>query len=239
VVSEKLKDDLAQEGVSHDKILVAYNAVGPQEFRNNLAARQEHRAELGIGTNEVLIGYLGSYAFYHDMIRLVLVADILKYHKELSIKILMVGTGKQYEETRRLAERQNLLNTMIIMKPWVPKEMVPRILSALDVAVLPGCTGGIICPIKVQEYMAMGLATVIPDYSCNREVITERQTGMLFEPKNEQSLADKLLLLLKDGKLRAVLGKNAREEVFRHFTWERTWGKALQEIMRRINSKAR
>jgi glycosyltransferase involved in cell wall biosynthesis len=233
VVSKKLREDLAQEGMNRDKILVTYNAVDPQVFQSNLADRQEYRAELGIGADEVLIGYLGSYAFYHDMIRLVLAADILRGCKKPPIKILMVGTGEQYGETLQLAEKQNLLNSTVIMKPWVPKETVPKILPSLDIAVLPGCTD-IICPIKVQEYMASELAVVVPDYLCNREVVTEGQTGVFFEPKNEKSLADKLLLLARDSRMRATLGKNAREEALRRFTWEQTWGKALQEIMRRI-----
>jgi glycosyltransferase involved in cell wall biosynthesis len=233
VVSEKLREDLAQEGVEKNKILVAYNAVNPEEFRANRAERQRYRSQLGIEDSEVLVGYLGSYAFYHDMIRLVLAADILRKRKEAEIKILMVGVGEQYKKTLRLAKQRNLLGSMIMMKPWVPAEMVPEVLSALDIAVLPGCTD-IICPIKVQEYMATELAVVVPDYLCNREVVTDGQTGVLFEPKNEKSLADKLLLLAKDSKTRAALGKQARQEVLRRFTWEKTWGKTLQEIMRRI-----
>ena len=237
VESDKVKEDLAQEGVDISKILVAHNAVSPEEFQIDTAGRQEYRRRLGIREDEVLIGYLGSYAFYHDMVRLVLAAEILRKQGKACIKILMVGTGKEYEETHRLAEKRNLLGSTVIMEPWVPAETVPKVLSALDVAVLPGSTD-IICPIKIQEYMAMELATVVPDYPCNREVITEGQTGLLFEPKNEQSLAGKLSLLAKDTKTRVTLGKNARQEVLRRFTWEKTWGKALQEIMHRINSSA-
>jgi len=96
--------------------------------------------------------------------------------------------------------------------------------------VLPGSIE-LICPIKVQEYMAMELATVVPDYPCNREVIREGQTGMFFEPGNEESLADKLSMLARDNTLRATLGKQARQEVLRRFTWKKTWGKALSEII--------
>ncbi len=235
--SNKIREDLAREGVEKDKIIVAHNAVNPEEFQVDHAGRQEYRSRLRIREGEVLIGYLGSYAFYHDMKRLVLAAEILRQRKISTVKILMVGTGKQYPETLKLSQKLGLLNEMIIMKPRVEPDVVPQILSALDVAVLPGCTD-IICPIKVQEYMAMELATVVPDYPCNREVITEGQTGLLFEPKNEQSLADKLSLLAKDTKTRADLGREARQEVLRRFTWEKTWGKALQEIMHRINSSA-
>jgi glycosyltransferase involved in cell wall biosynthesis len=236
VESEKLKDDLGREGVDTRKILVAHNAVNPEEFRTDLKQRQEYRRELGIADGEVLVGYLGSYAFYHDMIRLVLAADILKNKKEIPIKVLMVGQGKQYPEARELAEKRNLLDTRVIMKPWVPSATVPKVLSALDIAVLPGCLD-IICPIKVQEYMAQELPSVIPDYPCNREVITDGQTGMLFDPKDEKSLADKLIQLAENRELRIAIGKQAREEVIRRFTWEKTWGKALKEILHRSGLK--
>jgi len=238
VVSNKIKETLVQEGINRDKILVAFNAVNPEEFQVDHTKRREYRYKLGIKENEILVGYLGSYAFYHDTARLVLAADILRKRQEAAVKILMVGTGKEYKDTRRLVEERGLLGSMIMMEPWVPKEAVPKVLSGMDIAVLPGSTD-IICPIKVQEYMALELATVVPDYSCNREVVTDGQTGMFFEPKGEESLAAKLLLLARDHGLRASLGRNAREEVLRRFTWEQTWGKALTEVMRRINSKAR
>lgn len=233
VESEKLRDDLAAEGVDRDKILVAHNAVKPDEFTRNVSAGSEYRTKLGIQADEMLVGYLGSYAFYHDMKRIILAADILRKRKIENIKILLVGTGKQYEETRQLAERLNLLGSTVLMEPWVESDEVPKILSAVDVAVLPGCTD-IICPIKVQEYMAMELPTLVPGYDCNREVVTDGKTGILFDPQNEKSLADKLQILAEDSELRKTLSHNARQEVIERFTWEKTWGKALQDIMRQI-----
>jgi len=235
VESNKIKEDLTAEGINADKILVAHNAANPQEFCVDSNARQEYRCKLGIKEDEVLIGYVGGYSWYHDMIRLVLAAEILRKQKQSSIKILMVGTGKDYDKVLELAKELNLFGSMIIMEPWVPAGTVPKVLSALDIAVLPGSTD-IICPIKVQEYMAMELPAVVPDYDCNREVITDGQTGMLFEPRNEQALAEVLLKLAEDKELRAEIGKQARQEVLNRFTWEKTWGKTLQEIMHRVNA---
>ncbi|RKY10269.1 MAG: hypothetical protein DRP66_00170 [Planctomycetota bacterium] len=230
VVSEKLKSNLTTQGVQKDKILVVQNAVNPSQFRVDADAGKNYRKELNLSDEVVLIGYLGSYAFYHDMKRLILAANILRRRNVSSFKILMVGTGKQYPETVELAEKFGLLDKMIMMKPWVKPEIVPQILSALDVAVLPGCTN-IICPIKVQEYMSLELPSVIPDYSPNRDVINDGLTGMLFTPGNEQSLADKLEVLIKDQNLRVRMGRQARSEVIKRFSWEKTWGKALNEIM--------
>ncbi|NJL59069.1 MAG: glycosyltransferase family 4 protein [Desulfobacteraceae bacterium] len=233
VESDVLKHALAEEGVNQHKIITAHNAVDSDQFVPDEYRRMRTRKSLGIGDDEILIGYLGSYAFYHDTVRLVLAANILNSYPMKNVRILMVGAGQEYPKTRCLAEKLGVLNSVLMMKPGVPSGEVPGILSALDIAVLPGSTD-IICPIKIQEYMASELPTVATDYACNREVITNGETGLLFEPKNENSLADKLFLLAKDSKLRKLLGRNARQEVVRRFTWKNTWGNALQEIIRSL-----
>jgi FkbM family methyltransferase len=233
VVSDYLRQQLAAEGIDRGKIVVAYNAVDPEEFRRKAAARGETRRCLGIDEDEFLAGYLGSYAFYHDSKRLVLAADILRKQGSHKLKILMVGDGLQYPECHKLARRLGLSDSLVIMKPRVPVKEVPGILAALDAAILPGSTD-IICPIKVQEYMAAELPTVLPDYPANREVITHGETGLLFTPQDERSLAESLLALAHDPAAAARLGQNARREVQQRFTWEKTWGAALQKILQRI-----
>lgn len=142
----------------------------------------------------------------------------------------MVGQGQEYPKARRIALQRGLLDTILIMKPIVPADKVPSILAALDIAVLPGSTD-IICPIKIQEYMASELPTLAPDYSCNREVVDDGKNGMLFTPKNERALAEKISILANDDELRSRLGKEARQEVQRRFTWGKTWGAALECIL--------
>ena len=230
IESEKLRDDLASTGVDRDKIRVAYNAVYPDEFQLDEKARHAYRSEIGILDNEILIGYLGSYAFYHDSERLILAADILKRQGNNNIKMLMVGVGKDYKKCHQMADERGLLNSMIIMKPQVPKEEVPRVLAAIDIAVLPGSTD-IICPIKVQEYMAMELPSVVPDYPANREVVKDGVNGVLFKPKSQKTLADKLLHLAQNAEIRRSIGENARKEIVEKYTWNKTWGRVLQEIV--------
>jgi glycosyltransferase involved in cell wall biosynthesis len=154
--------------------------------------------------------------------------------KGSKLRILMLGDGQEYIECRSLAERLGLLEAgVLLMKPRIPKQEVPGVLAAMDIAVLPGSTD-IICPIKIQEYMAAELPSVLPDYPANREVIVQGETGMLFRPKDEQSLADALLALAKDAALRQRMGVAARAEVMAKYTWEHTWGAAMDEILRRV-----
>jgi len=163
VESGVLKEVLVREGVQPEKILVAHNAVDVAEFSKSEAERNRVRKMLGIGKDVVLVGYLGSYAFYH-------------------------------------------------------------------IAVLPGSTD-IICPIKVQEYMASLLPTVAPNYACNREVLEDGVTGVLFSPKNAEDLAEKILLLAKNESLRKQMGYQARKDAAERFSWRATWGAALDRIL--------
>jgi len=232
VESETLRNNLAREGVDAGKVLVAHNAVNVNEFRRDDKAGATIRGEMGVGEDEILAGYLGSYAFYHDARRLVLAADILRKEGMQKIKILMIGRGEEFPESQRLAEELGLLDANLIIRPTVPLQQVAGILSALDIAVLPGSTD-IICPIKIQEYMASELATVAPDYESNREVIDDGKTGILFAPKNERALAKAISSLAKNREMRLKLGQRARQEVKHRFTWEKTWGAVLDDIILR------
>jgi glycosyltransferase involved in cell wall biosynthesis len=145
----------------------------------------------------------------------------------------MVGNGELYPECLAEAQQRGLIGGILTMRPGVPGREVPATLSALDIAVLPGSTD-IICPIKIQEYMAAGLPTIAPDYLCNREVITHGKTGMLFTPGDEVALAKAILELSRGRELRQHMSRVARAEVASRFTWERTWGKTLRQIFDRI-----
>lgn len=231
VESGVLRTGLAGQGVDVRKVIIAHNAVEPREFVRELAHRTRVRTELGVSDDTMLVGYLGSYAFYHDAARLVLAADLCRKKKaKANLKFLMVGAGKEYSQTHELAVKLGLLDELVVMRPGVPNKEVPGILAALDIAVLPGSTD-IICPVKVQEYMACELPVVLPDYSCNREVVRDRETGFFFEPKNATSLAEMISLLAANSGLRRSVGERARAEVLRRFTWEATWGAALSAAL--------
>jgi len=230
VESGVLRDQLAAQGIAKAPIIVAHNGVDPDEFRKSEQDREAVRQSLRLGPKAVLVGYLGSYASYHDAIRLVLAAGILQSRGINGLRFLMVGDGKDQGIVRRAAEDRGLLGSLLVMRPPVPERQVPSILSALDVAVLPGTTD-IICPIKIPEYMAAELPVVLPDYACNREVITDGESGLLCAPKDANSLACKLELLARNPALRITLGREARRQVLRRFTWEQTWGAALSSVL--------
>lgn len=234
VESKVLKDDLVNQGIPIDKIFVTYNAVNPSEFNKDKVVKTKVRKELGVKESDILVGYVGSYAFYHDSIRMVKAAKILKDKGVVDIKWLLIGDGKDKVECENYAKDNDLLGKTVIMLPFQSKEKIPRYLSAMDVTILPGSTD-IICPIKVMEYMAAESVVLVPDYDCNREII-DGTNGLLFEPGNEDSIVSELLKISENTEKCKELGRNARETVVEKLTWDKTYGSVLQEIIKRINN---
>lgn len=229
VESEVLRGQLANQGVEKSKIIVAHNACDADQFCRDLDKGQAWRDENGIDSDTILISYLGSYAFYHNPMLLVeAVSKLVGAHPELNFKCVMVGNGMHYQECRTLAAKNDSLTSVLTFIQPVPADMVPNILSATDIAVLPGSTD-IIAPIKILEYMASGAATVVPDYACNRELISDTKSGLLFTPDDSFDLKFKLKGLIEDAVYRESLGKAGVETVAARFSWSETWGAALNK----------
>jgi len=83
------------------------------------------------------------------------------------------------------------------------------------------------------------LPSVVPDYACNREVLRDGETGLFFKPKDASALAEQIIHLAESCELRKEMGRLAREDVVRRFSWEATWGTALEQILSRDRSSSR
>ena len=233
IESAVLKRQLAASSLNENKIQIALNAVEKSEFSGKASADAENiKQTLHISSNKIVIGYMGSYAFYHDVERLVLAAKMLE-KENLPVKFLLVGVGKHYEECLALAKSLNLESEYFSFHEPVSSSQVPSYLNVFDIAVLPGSTD-IICPIKIQEYMAAGLPVVLPDYECNREVISEGIEGRFFKPFSEDSLAEVLRYLIENSSARQKMGVAGAALSGENFSWEATWGKALNTVIGKL-----
>jgi glycosyltransferase involved in cell wall biosynthesis len=95
---------------------------------------------------------------------------------------------------------------------------VPRYLSTLDVAVVPARAGGAFhySPLKLTEYLAMGIASVAPQLG---EIARDHRHDddlLLYEPGNTNELASAIERLLRNDALRARIGDRARTVQLEH-----------------------
>ena len=178
---------------------------------------------------------MGSYAWYHDTPRLIEAAAKLQSRFVERVRIVLVGAGRDRPACETLVQQHGLAESVIFHDPVSP-DAVPKLLSGLDIAVLPGSTD-IICPIKIQEYMAAGLPSVAPNYDCNREVLEDGRFGLLFRPGDASDLAEKLARLVDDHAMRRRMGDAARQAAVERFSWPATWGAAMLTVLDQQRAK--
>ena len=111
----------------------------------------------------------------------------------------------------------------------LPIDAVPDHLSALDMAVIPKAAPHA-SPMKLIEYMAMGLPIVSPDLPSIREALVDGTMGRIFPAGEMRLMRESILALLGDREAAAEAGRKAREYVLTHLTWDRHAREVLQAL---------
>jgi glycosyltransferase involved in cell wall biosynthesis len=84
--------------------------------------------------------------------------------------------------------------------------------------------------------MAAGKAVVASNVSGIPDVLIHGKTGYLFESENAETLADKIITLLKDDKLRNTIEK-AAEEKAKEYDWRKIVKKTVRIYKEIISEK--
>ncbi|MFP8882258.1 MAG: glycosyltransferase [Myxococcota bacterium] len=230
VVSEAWKRDIAAEyGVPMERIIVSHNAVYPEQFVRDPEAGKRIREKMKIPANAFVVGFVGSYAWFHQVHMIAEAAARLRERGIGPVYWLAVGEGPNRQKLDAISTQLGV-DDLVIRQGRVPHDEVSHWLSAMDAAVMMSIGGEIIVPVKVPEYMAAALAPIVAETPASREVVDDGRTGLLFRPDDSASMADAVARLVASPGLAGELGRAACEEAKARFTWKRTWGKALLDI---------
>jgi glycosyltransferase involved in cell wall biosynthesis len=131
----------------------------------------------------------------------------------------IVGDGPEREALEHAAADSDEHGVTVELHGALPPGEIPRILAGTDILVLASRSEG--RPNVLLEAMAAGLPVVASDIEGVRELVTDSETGLLFESGNADQLATQLARLRDDPELRARLGAAAREFIIRNgLTWQ-------------------
>jgi len=225
VVSKPMKEELIKRNIPESKILVNYNGVDTEEFNPNIDSseiRKRYNLE-----DKIVIGAVSTFGAWHGMpILAKAIKSIINKIQDTRYKIhfLFIGDGVQRPECERII-KENGMENYATFTGIVPYQEVPQYLATCDILVSPHVpnpdgTPFFGSPTKLFEYMAMGKGIVASDLDQIGEVLKDRQTALLVSPGNIDSLFYGIIELIKDGDLRNTLGRNAREEVVKKYTWQ-------------------
>jgi len=234
VVSHYLKEQMVAAGHPAERVLVLPNAVDPDRFDPVRADGAEIRARYGLEGKPV-IGFVGSFTKWHgiDMLLRACAAVAAEFPE---LRVLLVGDGAQRDESEALAKELGI-GDRVVFPGRVPHAAIPDYMGAMDIGVMPNSNvyGS---PMKVFEYMAMGMPAVAPRFGPLEEAINDGETGLIFEPGSLESLTACLRALVAEPERRARLGRAARVKVLNQHLWEHN-ARAITELADRFRPAPR
>lgn len=190
-LSEDWKEFLAEYICDEQKIVVIYNAVKiPEAYQKDYANRKM-----------LFLGILGQRKGAYDLIEVL--PEI--FQKVPDAHIYLGGDGER--EQAELLCREKGISDHVTFLGWVRGAEKEKFLKECSVYVLPTYHEGM--PMSILEAMSYGMAVVSTYVGGIPHIITDGEDGLLCEAGDKAALKDKLLKLLGDENLRAVLGQNA------------------------------
>jgi glycosyltransferase involved in cell wall biosynthesis len=139
----------------------------------------------------------------------------------------VVGEGNASEEARALTARYEL-TARVRFRGWLRGADLQEALRQADVLALPSWAEGL--PNAMVEAMAARLAVVASAVGAIPELITDRRSGMLVEPRSADSLARALGEIIDDGVLRASVALAGYRIAVRDFEVEAAVERLVEQI---------
>ncbi len=127
-------------------------------------------------------------------------------------ELVMIGSGPLRGKLEALARAAGVRAEF---PGVVDHRLIPEWLRGADAFVLPSFTEG--HPKVLIEAMAAGLACVASDCPGNRALVSDEETGLLFDPRDPPGLAARLERVLTDQALASALGRRGRDFVAREY----------------------
>lgn len=209
-VSDALRADMATLGLPADRIAVHYTGLDRARFHP--MARKAARAlvsavpDLSVSAEGPLLVSPGALIPVKGQRHAIAALDRLP-----GARLVLAGAGEDEPALRRFAHERGLAERVQFLGQ-VSHELLPQLLSAADVAVLPSEREGLAN--AWIEALACGTPLVIPDIGGAREVVTSPAAGRIA-PRDPAAIAAAVSDILADPPSQeAVAAHTAR------FSWE-------------------
>jgi glycosyltransferase involved in cell wall biosynthesis len=173
-----------------------------------------------------VVGFSGSLKPWHG-VEMLMDAFRLLARRSPDYHLLIVGDGPLRDWIHGYL-RGAELEAAVTCTGWVGHEQLPGLLRAMEVAVAPypAMESFYFSPLKLYEYMAVGVPVIASGMGQIARIIRHEETGLLVEPGDPGALADQIERLRTDPVLRARIGAKAARHAG-EFTWA---GNARQVI---------
>jgi glycosyltransferase involved in cell wall biosynthesis len=201
-------------------------------FKVNYIKREEFRKEYGLANDELIIGYAGTF-WHEEGLPILLSAFKSLLEQKYKVRLVILGGPKLTTNPKKLThgaydddildllDRLAIKDYVIIINPK-PHDLVPEILSVCDITSCPKLDTIInqaANPIKVVEYLSMGIPTVCSAVGGIKSLIDDGVNGYLCKPGSISDLEDILKKIISDYNQAVIIGLKGREKAIKEFSF--------------------
>lgn len=219
-LADVMKRRITGEGCLPEKTSVVPNAVSGDQFPVQ-TRNHELAAELGIGPDEIVIGYISSLVEYEGVPILLEAFSELRQRLNVPVKILVVGDGPVLDSLKATAESLGLADAIFTGR--VAHEQILNYYGLIDIFVVPR-TAATVCqlvtPLKPFEAFATGRTVVMSDVDALKEISEASGSAALFTAGSSASLAGVLAELVGDPETRKEMAASGAAWVRESRSWE-------------------
>ena len=190
------------------------------------------RSELGVGSEELLVGTVGRLVGekgYRELFRAARVVRARHPH----VRFLAVGDPDPAKDDAITQRELDAAADDVVVTGW--RKDVPELLAAMDVFVLATWREGV--PRSAIEAAAMGKPLVLTDIPGCRQVARDGIEAVHVPVRAPDRLAAAIQRLVEDEPLRTRMGAAARERALRDFDERAIVGTILHEYGKLLRNK--
>ena len=195
-------------GASSDKIVQIYFGTNTNNF-NPQKRCNELRNQLGIGTSLMIISTRNFKPIYNIETLIRAIPKVLK--RVPYAKFVIVGSGPQNETLQKLAKDLKVDKNTIFTGRLSGSDL-PHYIASADIYVSTSLSDAGLAA-STAEAMASGLPVIVTEDPDNRLWIQDGVNGFIIPVKNPDVLAEKIVKLINNNKLREKMGNINRKVI--------------------------
>jgi glycosyltransferase involved in cell wall biosynthesis len=204
-------------GVPQSRIRVIPNGIDPASFAA-APSRDAAKALLGLD-GKLVLGFTGFMRPWHGLERVVDYLADSADNDGPDLHFVAVGDGPA-RATAAVHAAERGVSDRVTFTGLVGRDAIAGVVAAFDIALQPDVVP-YASPLKLFEYMVLGCAIVAPDTTNIREVLTDGDSGVLFDTGDAQAFRAAIDRLCRDETLRRHVGARARALIDeRQYTWD-------------------
>jgi len=217
--SEAVRKKLIDQGIDPTKVTVVYNGLDVTRLAST-ASRPDILSLLGLPSeaNEVRKSFITIVANMRHEVKdypMFLNAARLVKQSVPEAAFLLAGEGELTDQLRLLARELGIEAETFFLGRC---EHVGALLQVSDVCVLTSKAEGF--SNAILEYMAAARPVVATDVGGAQEAVAEGQTGYLVSSGDYQTMAERIVSLLRDRERARVMGERGQRVVEEKFSCE-------------------